>query len=80
VIWSEETHPACAAEFITNEDGSHLIRFHPSMKPFKRYTKMILIHEMTHLEQRNLRIKDHGIKFKARMREHVSHGAFDKLW
>jgi hypothetical protein len=80
VIWSDETHPKCAAEFITNEDGSHYVRFSPEMKEYRRYTKMILLHEMVHVEQRGQKIKDHGTKFKSRMRELVAQGAFDNLW
>lgn len=44
------------------------------------YTKMLLLHEMTHVKLRHRRIKDHGKVWVAEMRRLASVGAFDGLW
>lgn len=57
------------------------IRVDPMMYGLPRHVKRDMLHEMVHVEQwPNTRWKDHGKKFKARMRQLVEMGAYDKLF
>jgi hypothetical protein len=47
-----------------------------ALRGFTKYAKMVLLHEMVHIENPRL---SHGIKFRNRIRQLFEAGAFDDL-
>jgi hypothetical protein len=66
---------------IEGEPMECVIKVDPMFYGLVRHTKRDMIHECVHIEQwPKKRWKDHGKKFKARMRQLVEMGAYDNLF
>lgn len=56
------------------------IFLNPALKGWDRIWSIVLLHEMVHVEQRDVCKKYHGRKFQNRMKQLASLGAFQDLW
>lgn len=56
------------------------IRIRSSLRDYRAFVVMTLLHEMVHLKLRGRRCLEHGRSFNGEMRRLAAAGAFDRWW
>jgi predicted SprT family Zn-dependent metalloprotease len=81
VRWSKKCSRAHGAEFLDYQNGTYEILFNPCLQSLDKYTKLTLLHEMCHVQNRLKKQRDlHGPLWQRDMRRLARIGAFDELW
>ena len=81
VYWNWKRSSLGATAFDRESKRPLFITLNPHYRYLDRIWLPTLLHEMVHVEQWRLPIKDkHGVKFISRMRKLARDGAFDSLW